>query len=133
MIVKSKQPNYKGFMNNSNQLLTTIVVDGAQYGERVLEDVKFVVSVDHGFLCVETREDHKHYMEDHNEKMWLTTILNEIETSGDCSADSIDREGEIEDLKLVRKDGSFIKLEHAAIPLGIVKTGVGDLLSHFRP
>lgn len=104
MIVKSKEPVYRGFTYDGENIITSVKVDGYCYADRLLEGVIFNVIVTDGYLTVETTDDDKKYMDNLNEKKWLTVILDEVESLGMCTAISDD----YDDVFLVRNDGTTV-------------------------
>jgi hypothetical protein len=73
---KSVKRVWSHFEDENGKKHKKALVDGYSFGDRLLEDVYFVISInDKGKLEATTHKDSKDYVQTLNEKMWLKQAL----------------------------------------------------------
>lgn len=79
-MAKKQKRKWSHFATEDGEKSKSAKVDGYQFGDRLLEGVMFIITVqDDGTLKAEVEEDAKVYMADLNEKKWLKAALQEAE------------------------------------------------------
>ena len=71
---------FKHFESETGQILYSITIDGYEVGDRLLEGVMFIVTVQsNGTLAVKVHPDAQEYFEDLNKEKWLKEIAEHVQ------------------------------------------------------
>ena len=77
--MKNTTNKWKHFVDETGKTYNTAIVDGYDFGDTLLEDVEFNLSIDEtGILSIEVSKKDSDYFSELNEDYWYKSILESV-------------------------------------------------------
>ncbi len=114
MVNSITNKKWKHFADDDGNFYKKAVVDGYQYGDKLLEGVMFELTIeDTGLLSIKVEDSAKDYFSQFNEKHWYDTILESVEK--ECEAMIKVGKHSYEDVLLIEDDATCNTTTHAKV------------------